>query len=107
MTRKARLSHQAEADLEEQFIHYLLEGGEELAGRFFESFDATRTLLLQHPDIGPQREWLNPKLAGLRMFQVGGFENSLIFYQPTDYGVFIVRVLHGARNLADELSGSS
>ena len=83
----------------------MLEGGEELAERFFESFDATRILLLEHSQIGSQREWSNPKLEDLRMFRVGGFENILIFYQPTDYGIYIVRVLHGARNVADELSG--
>ena len=107
MTKRARLSRQAEADLEEQFIYYLVEGSEELAQRFFESIDATRALLLQHSEIGSLQEWLNPKLEGLRMFRVDGFENILIFYQATEYGVYVVRVLHGARDIAEELSGAS
>ncbi len=34
--------------------------------------------------------------SGLRSFPVG---NYLILYRPTDYGVEIVRVVHGSRDI--------
>jgi plasmid stabilization system protein ParE len=35
----------------------------------------------------------------MRMTLINGFRNYLIFHIPTDYGIHIVRVLHGARDL--------
>jgi plasmid stabilization system protein ParE len=34
------------------------------------------------------------------MFPIMKFENFLIFYQSTDEEILIVRVLHGARDIA-------
>jgi toxin ParE1/3/4 len=39
-----------------------------------------------------------PKLAGLRKWQVSGFEKILIFYLPSAGRVSIVRVLHAAQD---------
>jgi toxin ParE1/3/4 len=44
-----------------------------------------------------------PRLADLRRWPVSGFPNHLIFYQPTEGGIEVVRVLHGARDLATML----
>ncbi len=64
------------------------------------------------PGIGERRESRNPRLHGLRIWRVEGFENHLIFYRPADDGIEIVRVLHGARDIdrifaeeADEREG--
>jgi len=40
----------------------------------------------------------SPRLAGLRKWQVSGFEKILIFYLPSAGGVSIVRVLHAAQD---------
>jgi len=37
--------------------------------------------------------------VGLRAWPIDGFRNHLVFYRPTDEGVDIVRVLHGARDI--------
>lgn len=36
----------------------------------------------------------------MRMFPVKKFDNYLIFYQSTEEEVLVVRVLHGARDIA-------
>ena len=41
----------------------------------------------------------NPRLEGLRVWRIQGFEKHLIFYRPVADGIEIVRVLHGARDL--------
>jgi hypothetical protein len=44
------------------------------------------------------RLW-HPKLKGLRVFRVKEFERILILYLPLPYGVDILRVVHGSRNV--------
>ena len=51
------------------------------------------------PGMGERRESANPRLAELRVWRVEGFEKHLIFYRPTQGGIEIVRVLHGARDI--------
>lgn len=41
---------------------------------------------------------MNPKLSGMRMWLVKGFEKYLIFYRPFGNYIEIVRVLHSAQD---------
>jgi len=50
-------------------------------------------LLSQHPESGRDRSDLRPGLRGL---PVG---NDIIFYRPNDYGIDVIRILHGARDI--------
>lgn len=51
----------------------------------------------------PQRGKLiqsnNPELGNIRQQAVKGFKKYLVFYRPTDLGVEILRVIHGARDI--------
>jgi hypothetical protein len=40
-----------------------------------------------------------PATRHVRRWPVKDFESWLIFYQPRRYGVEIVRIIHGARNI--------
>jgi toxin ParE1/3/4 len=53
-------------------------------------------LLRHHPFLGRLRFFRTP---GLRSWRVSHFEKYLIFYVPTDRGLEVVRVLHGAQDL--------
>lgn len=72
--------------------------------RFLEAAEHVFQDLLEAPTLGPGREFLNPKLSGLRSWRIRGFEKWLIFYRPIDDGIEIIRVLHGARDLQNALS---
>jgi toxin ParE1/3/4 len=50
------------------------------------------------PLLGVERSYLNPKLDGLRMWFVKGFEKYLIFYRSFGNYIEIVRVLHSAQD---------
>lgn len=63
------------------------------AARLMQSFREKFRLLAQFPNMGKER---NELLLYLRYFPVG---NYLVFYQPTDEGIEILRVQHGAREL--------
>jgi toxin ParE1/3/4 len=89
----------AAADIAEQAAWDLREGGAALGDRYLAAVQRTSGRLLASPGLGPSREYLNPRLEGLRMFPVRGFEKHLDFYRPTPDGIEIVRVLHAARDL--------
>ncbi|CAA9424188.1 MAG: hypothetical protein AVDCRST_MAG64-3502 [uncultured Phycisphaerae bacterium] len=78
-------------------------GSTDAAVRFVNTGRAAYELLAEHPRAGPLRNARSPHLAGLRFWPLGGsFSSYLILYLERDYGVDILRVVHGARDV-DEL----
>ena len=61
----------------------------------FESFER----LCEMPFIGSERKYFNPKLFGIRLWFVKGFEKYLIFYRVFDNYIEIVRVLYSAQDI--------
>lgn len=66
------------------------------ADRLLRRFDATLELLCDAPNLGMRRPELG---ANIRSRRVGRY---LLFYRPTDEGIVLLRVLHGARDLKRE-----
>ena len=52
------------------------------------------------PEIGHRWESADQRLQDVRVWHVKGFENWLIFYRATEEQVDILRVVHGARDIA-------
>ena len=67
--------------------------------RFYEAEESAFQQLVAMPKMGVPRELDNPRLAGLRMWRIRGFEKHLIFYRLIEGGIEIVRVLHAARDV--------
>jgi toxin ParE1/3/4 len=86
---KLRVSTQAQDDLLEIW-EYFAEINPKAAQRLLQTLKEKFLLLLDHPLIGRER---NDLLLGLRAFPVGKY---LVFYQPLDDGIEIVRVRHAA-----------
>jgi toxin ParE1/3/4 len=92
----------AERDLEEIAV-YLGQRNPTAATRFLDAADRTFALLASMPGLGSAVPLANPQLQGLRQYPVQRFRNYLIFYLPTDDGIEVVRVLHGARDVQSML----
>jgi toxin ParE1/3/4 len=90
MPRVFRTS-QAECDLID-ILAYVGERNPAAAGRLATAIDEKCHILAQFPLMGRERSELAP---GLRSFPVN---NYIIFYQPIDDGIQVIRVLHGARD---------
>ena len=88
----------ARRDLIEHYVYLAEHAGEETAERFLANAEASFNDLANQPRIGAPLLLKVPELAGLRKWQVRGFDNVLIFYFPRDDGVSIVRVLHAAQD---------
>jgi toxin ParE1/3/4 len=107
MTLRYHVLPAADRDLDDQAAYLAQEASLETALRFYDAASVTFGKLARMPGIGQQRESPNPRLAGLRVWRVEGFEKHLIFYRPVNEGIEIVRVLHGARDIDSILANQS
>ena len=85
----------AEEDLEEIWS-FVAERDVEAADRLIDEITGRFDHLLAYPEAGRARHEL---LVNLRSLPV---KKYVIFYQPTDDGVEIFRVLHGSRDVQGE-----
>jgi toxin ParE1/3/4 len=83
----------AQSDLAEIW-NYIADADEMGADAFIDTIDLKFQALRERPNMGRARDEL---AEGLRSFPVGRY---VIFYRILSEGIEIVRVLHGARDLA-------
>ena len=98
MTRNLRRHPKALFDVEESAVYI---GADNLGAalRFLEAAEGTIQLLLENPELGSTRSFKRRGLSGLRSFPIKGFDKHLVFYRPTEHGIDVLRILHGARDL--------
>jgi toxin ParE1/3/4 len=82
----------AEADLLDIW-DFIAEDSEANADRFLDVLNHKLQRIAQMPSMGRRREELAP---GLRSFPV---RNYSLFYQITEDGIDVVRVIHGSRDI--------
>jgi toxin ParE1/3/4 len=87
------LRPKAEVDLLEIWDFIFQSGGMARADAFIDRIHTTCNNFEPFPEMGKTRDSL---AKGLRSITEG---NYIIFYQPTENGIDVVRVLHGARDL--------
>ena len=88
-----RFTPLAARDLEE-IVTYLAARNPAAAARLLDDVTERLKGLAAMPLSGRKREELS---SSLRSVPVGGY---VIFYQPVEEGVIVVRILHGARDIA-------
>ena len=89
---------QAHADLLE-IADYIAADNPEAAERFLDAAEEAFTRLAAMPSIGQTVPFHSTVAHGIRVWRVEGFERYLIFYQPQDSGITVIRVLHNARDV--------
>lgn len=94
---------QAVRDLVDCATHLGLEAGGELAERFLKAAEGTFTKLAEHPGIGWPTKSALPELQAVRTWRVEGFDQHLVFFEPLEGGIRVLRVLHGKRDRIDHL----
>ena len=85
------LSDEARFDIDEIW-DYIAQDSPDAADRYIDELHHVFSLLAANPLMGREREELETRLRQLP------YENYNLFYRPTDGGVEIYRVLHGARD---------
>jgi toxin ParE1/3/4 len=89
----------ADLDMDDRAAFLASHASLETALRFYDAARSTFAELADMPRIGEQWPSINPRLTGLRVWRIEGFESHLIFYRPSADGIDIIRVLHGARDI--------
>ena len=93
------LSDRAVADILEQADWYDERSGAELAKRWESAITSTVLRIARNPRAGSPCNFVAEELHEVRRMAVAGFPRHLIFYQFEGSEIFILRVLHGARDL--------
>ena len=94
---RARFSPKATRDLDEISGHIAADNPE-AAGRVRQTILNTADFLAQHPELGRRIRKAPARHLQIRWFVVPKFRNYLIFYQPFQETVMVVRVLHAAQD---------
>jgi len=97
MKRSLVILPRARSDLYEIGL-YLSERDLAVSKRFNRAVDRTLEYLLGAPESGEKRDYSNPEYANMRIWQVSGFPNHLIFYRGDKTSITVVRIIHGARD---------
>lgn len=99
MKRPVRVSLAASADIEDQADFLTGQGRSGAAIRFYAATVGTFEAISLNPGLGEKFEGSSPRLVGVRVRRVNGFENHLVFYRSDEQEIEIVRVLHASRNV--------
>ena len=99
---KVVFSKAARADRRAISAYTVKRFGIEQARRLRERFEATMDSLAAAPLAGHRLEDLDPPGRSFRYLSV--LDTFIIVYEPADDGIRVVRLLHGARDLAAELA---
>lgn len=75
-------------------------GGDALARRFVVEVEETAARLAGFPRLGTLLNDEAPELRGVRYCTLSRFRRYVIFYREVEGGVQLLRILHGARDLA-------
>lgn len=94
-------SDAARADRREITAFTVERFGVEQARRLRIRFEDVLNSLAESPLVGHTKPEIDPPGRRFRYFTVLSF---IVVYEPTDSGIRVARLLHGARSLAEELN---
>jgi toxin ParE1/3/4 len=78
---------------------YIAEDNLEASDRFLAAAEATFKQLGKMPGRGKSCQFSHPNLASVRQQAIKDFNKYLVFYRPSDFGVEILRVIYGGRDI--------
>jgi plasmid stabilization system protein ParE len=102
---KVVFSKAARSDRREITVYTVKLLGVDQAQRLRHTFQAKIAALASAPTMGHRRKEFDPPGRSFRYLTV--MKSFIIVYEPSDDGIRIVRLLHGARNLARELANDA
>ena len=94
---RAKLSPKAERDLDEHCSHIATDNPD-AAARVRQTILHTADFLAQHREVGRLVRNAAVRHTQIRWFVVPKFRNYLIFYQPFQKTIMVVRILHAAQD---------
>lgn len=99
MRRRIVIAEAAVTDILEQADWYEAKSDKKLAQRWQVAVTTTLLRIVKDPLAGPLCQFKSKELVNVRRKAIEGFRKHLIFYRVQDQTVFVLRVIHGARDL--------
>jgi toxin ParE1/3/4 len=93
------VSDSAVADILDQGDWYALQSGPRLSNRWERAVTNSLLKLTKHPRTGSLCKFKVEEIRDVRRTPIPGFPKHLIFYRIDNEEIFILRVLHRARDL--------
>ena len=93
------LSDAAVADIVEQAQWYSAQSGNALARRWERAVTSAILRVVSRPTTGAPCTFQSSELRNVRRTAIRGFPKHLMFYRSDSGEVFVLRVVHGARDL--------
>ena len=87
-----------------EIAEYIGQNSPASAERFMDATEAAFAQLEATPGMGHLYDSFDIRLANVRVWSMKGFPNHLIFYRPSEAGIEIIHVLHGARDISAVLA---
>jgi toxin ParE1/3/4 len=97
--RRLVFSDAAIADILEQADWYEAQSGRRLSRRWEKAVGSAVLRILRRPGAGARCTFRARILRDVRRTTISGFLKHLVFYRFDDDEVFVLRVVHGARDL--------
>ena len=104
MSYRLIVKDRATQDLRHLANYILINGNTDVAVKFLSAAEGTFAQLVKTPGIGKVAQLVVSRLGEIRQWRIKDFQDYLIFYRIEDTTIEILRVFHGARDLADVLS---
>ena len=104
MRRRVRRHVEVERDLLD-IGAWIARDNRESAIRFFEAVEDAITSLRSMPGRGSPKAFRDPRLSAIRSLGIGGFPNHLVLYELRGSDVYVLAVVHGARDYRRLLRG--
>ena len=101
MTFPIIVRDRATQDLRLQANYILEQGNRKAAEKFLECAELTFSQLAKTPKIGKKVLLLTSNQREIRQWRIKNFQDYLIFYQIQEEYLEVLRILYGARDLAD------
>jgi toxin ParE1/3/4 len=89
---------EAQEDLADAFA-YIGQDSLDAALRFVQAAEKTFQQLAMMPGIGERFRTVRPELVDVRRIGISGFRKYQVYFRPTDDGIEVLRILHGARDI--------
>jgi toxin ParE1/3/4 len=104
MNYRLIVKDQATQDLRNLANYILVNGNADIAVKFLSAAEVTFAQLEKTPGMGKVTQLVESRLGEIRQWRIKDFQDYLIFYRIQNTTIEILRVFHGARDLADVLS---
>jgi toxin ParE1/3/4 len=104
MSNRLIIKDRATQDLRQLANYILVNGNADVAVKFLAAAEITFALLVKAPGMGKVTQLVKSKLGEIRQWRIKDFQDYLIFYRIQDTTIEILRIFHGARDLADILN---